>query len=128
MTDQVQQPIITRSYTESPASWNTKYINAHGFECQLTLRSDSGADLLKKADAAIQYLVNSGCAPLVVKPYQNGNGHAPEPKATEPPKLADGTVDPTWCPIHSIAMKRHEKDGRVWYSHKVGEEYCRGKK
>ena len=36
-------------------------------------------------------------------------------------------VDPSWCPLHNCKMKRHEKNGGVWYSHKVGKTWCKGK-
>jgi hypothetical protein len=36
-------------FPEAPASWNTKYITPEGFECQITLRGDSGTELLEKA-------------------------------------------------------------------------------
>lgn len=35
--------------------------------------------------------------------------------------------DQGWCPIHNVEMKRWEKDGRVWFSHKVGDQWCTGK-
>ena len=34
---------------------------------------------------------------------------------------------PDFCSIHQCAMKRHEKDGQVWYSHRIGANWCRGK-
>lgn len=114
MTDQSNIP----TFQEAPASWNVRYID-QGFDCQLTLRDTTGASLLVKAQAAIKALLAAGCVPT--KPA-NGNGKPPEP-----PKMADGTIDPTWCAVHGVAMKRHEKDNQVWYSHKIGDNYCRGK-
>ena len=35
--------------TEAPASWNTKYTSPEGFICQITLRADSGKELLENA-------------------------------------------------------------------------------
>ena len=29
-------------FNEAPVSWNTRYINPEGFECQFTLRGESG--------------------------------------------------------------------------------------
>jgi hypothetical protein len=108
-------------FTESPASWNTRYIDPSGFECQLTLRAETGADLLKKAGAALKALVDAGCTPSTHY-HPAGNGSKP----AEAPKMPDGSPDPTWCVEHGVAMRRHEKDGQVWYSHKVGEGDCRG--
>ena len=42
-------------FTESPASWNVRYITEDGFPCQLTLRAESGRDLLEKAGVALTY-------------------------------------------------------------------------
>ena len=30
-----------------------------------------------------------------------------------------------WCDIHNCEMKRGDKNGQVWYSHKVGDKYCK---
>lgn len=122
MTDNTHPQPQPYTFEEAPASWNTRYLDPSGFECQLTLRAATGSDLLKKAAGAMKALVDAGCTPAATKPT-NGNG-----KPQEAPRMPDGTPDPTWCPIHAVAMKRHEKDGQVWYSHKDGELYCRGKK
>jgi len=37
-----------------------------------------------------------------------------------------GSPDPSWCPIHKVKMKRREKNGGVWYSHKAKDGWCRG--
>ena len=28
------------------------------------------------------------------------------------------------CPLHSVPFIKHEKDGKTWYSHKNGNEWC----
>jgi hypothetical protein len=113
MTDQTNNQ-STVNFQEAPASWNTRYIDPSGFECQLTLRSASGADLLKKAGAALSALVDAGCTPTVNN-QPNGRPH-------EQPAM-------TVCEFHNAEMKRHEKDGQVWYSHKLADgSYCKGKK
>src|SRR4030042_1788365 len=61
----------TNDFPEAPASWNTRYIDPNGFECQITLRGESGSELLEKATIAINYLLESGCTPSVF--YRNGN-------------------------------------------------------
>jgi len=48
-------------------------------------------------------------------------------QAGETSKPKPGTKE-HWCSKHGIAWARHEKDGKVWYSHKtkVTEEYPKG--
>lgn len=118
-----EYPKTETLFTEAPVSWNTRYIDANGFECQLTLRGDSGKEVLEKAEAAITFLLNTDCQP---------NSH-------HKPSLQDNAVDSeagshngnghdrSWCPIHEVEMKRWEKNGRTWYSHKVGDAWCSGK-
>jgi hypothetical protein len=114
-------------FPEAPASWNTRYVDPNGFECQITLRGDSGSELLEKAISAITYLLTNGCTPYTY--YRNGSRQV-ESKVEESKKeevKTDGKDNPAWCPIHQCEMKRWDKDGRVWYSHKADGEWCRGK-
>ena len=125
---------MAERFAEAPASWNTKYLRPDGFFCQLTLRGTDGADLLPKTDKAIEWLIAHNCKPMngfKVGGQSAGNGNRNNSKSNgqskAAPKLENGQTDPAWCPIHGCAMKRREKDGQVWYSHKVGDEWCRGK-
>jgi hypothetical protein len=97
-------------FTEAPASWNTRYVTPEGYVCQITLRGDSGKDLLEKAGIALGFLLEHGYLPDQ-KPSHNSNGELRQ------------------CPIHQCDMKRYEKDGRTWYSHKLEDgSWCRGRK
>ena len=114
-------------FPEAPASWNTKYVDPNGFECQITLRGETGSDLLEKAANAINYLLKNGCTPYVF--YRNGS-QKPATKTEESKQediKPDGKDNPAWCPIHECEMKRWDKNGRVWYSHKADGEWCSGK-
>ena len=114
-------------FPEAPASWNTKYVDPNGFECQITLRGETGSDLLEKAANAINYLLKNGCTPYVY--YRNGS-QKPATKTEESKQediKSDGKDNPAWCPIHQCEMKRWDKNGRVWYSHKADGEWCSGK-
>ena len=103
--DQIVKPDVL--FTEAPASWNTRYVTPEGFVCQITLRADSGKDLLERANVALSFLLDHGYSPT----DNNHNGK-----------------DSKWCPIHQCEMKRREKDGKYWYSHKLDEGgWCRGK-
>ena len=117
---------MAERFAEAPASWNTKYLRSDGFVCQLTLRGTDGGDLLPKTDKAIEWLIAHDCKPMngfKVSGQSNGPANSNKPA----PKLENGQADPAWCPIHGCAMKRREKDGQVWYSHKAGDAWCRGK-
>ena len=111
---------------EAPASWNTRYISPEGFECQLTLRAENGSELLEKVNSAITYLLNNDCIPYT---YNRGGYRGPaNNKPTNGNKSGqEQSDDPSRCPIHNCEMKRWEKDGRVWYSHKVDDDWCKGK-
>jgi len=105
-----------RTWTEAPASVNIKF-SLDGYDTMLTLRGDSGADVLPKLQAAIGWLAEQGAETTA---SSNGNG-------------ASGETEAKVCPIHHVAMRRREKNGDVWWSHKAinpdtGAEYwCRGK-
>ena len=98
------------AFPEAPASWNARYLSPEGFACQLTLRGETGRDLLEKAGIALAYLLEHGYRPDQ-KPNHNGNGESRQ------------------CPIHKCEMRRFEKEGRSWYSHKTEDgSWCRGRK
>lgn len=103
-------------FTESPASWNVRYITEEGFPCMLTLRAESGRDLLEKAGSALTYLKEHNYLPDTGY-RKNGNGG----------NTGSGIGDAKICPIHNSEMKRREKDGNVFYSHKTENGWCYGK-
>jgi len=113
--------------TESPVSWKTLYVSPEGFNCQLTLRGESGQEVLEKARVAITTLLANGCKP-------NGNHHNSNNNSNgstiQNNNGSGGAREREYCLIHDCAMKRWEKNGRVWYSHKVAgteNEWCNGK-
>jgi hypothetical protein len=116
----------TTIYTESPASWNTRYITHDGFSCQLTLRAESGKELLEKATSAMEYLREQGCIP--VYGYSKGNSDYQERESKSEQQSDKSTNgNSSWCPIHEINMKLWQKNGKAWYSHKTDEGWCCGK-
>jgi len=132
------------NYLEAPASWNTKYLSPEGFVCQITLRAETGRELLEKAHAAMLHLLEAGCAPcesIAIRPKLNGNGNGaqPNPEPAHETKSnpvgeepiaspANNAAEGHFCPVHGVEMKRWEKAGRVWFSHKNGDgSWCSGK-
>jgi len=105
----------TFTFTEAPASCNVKF-NWRGFDTMLTLRDTSGKALLDKMGAVLDTLEKLGAEPTGYR----SNGQSREKQ--------NGENDPGFCQVHQCAMKRWEKDGRVWYSHKSPDgSWCKGK-
>ena len=121
--------------TEAPASWNTKYTSTEGFICQITLRADSGKELLEKAQAAMTHLLQAGCLPcdnIPFRPRSNGGQKAqtnntPANGNGSTPAESNSNGNSHVCPVHGVEMKRWEKDSKVWFSHKVDGGWCTGK-
>lgn len=58
---------------EAKASWNTFYIDASGFKCQLTLRDEDENDLAERVASVTARILESGGKP-VVRNGRNGTG------------------------------------------------------
>ncbi|MBV6452075.1 MAG: hypothetical protein MHPDNHAH_02826 [Anaerolineales bacterium] len=101
-------------FTEAPASWNTRYVTPEGFACQITIRGESGRDLLEKAGVALSFLLEHGYKPEDThRPIRNN---------------ATASKSGKWCELHECELKRFEKDGKIWFSHKASDgSWCRGK-
>ena len=76
--------------------YNLKWTTAKDFAASLSIQSDELEDLLERAKGAMDKLVST-----------------------------DGQSELHRCPEHSIPHHRYEKEGRVWYAHRVGNEWCR---
>ena len=116
--------------TEAPASWNTKYVTPDGFVCQLTLRGENGRDLLEKANAALTWLKENGFLPCEnngFRPRNNGSKSENNAQANNNGHSDNGNGNAHICPIHGVEMKKWEKDGKVWFSHKVEDGWSTGK-
>ncbi len=107
--------------SEAPASWNTRYITPDGFICQLTLRGDTGKDLLEKANAALNWLKDNQFLPCENNGFHNKQNlpNTPNGKVNNNNNNHDNQSSSNWCPIHQCEMKRWEKDGRIWFSHRA---------
>jgi hypothetical protein len=115
----------TTQFTESPASWNTRYITPDGFTCQLTLRAETGKELLERATSALTYLREQGMIPFYG--YSKGNELQNSESNLEKSSNHQANDNPARCPIHEVEMKKWSKNGKVWYSHKTEEGWCSGK-
>ena len=99
----------TRTWTEAPCSLTIK-VNFHGYDTLLTLRGESGADVLPKLTGAIDWLKANGGQPT---PGRNGNGHS-DPNAPV-------------CPTHHTPMKRSKHSGGWYCPQKIAEDGGDGK-
>jgi len=109
--------------TQAGAEFNVFFKNPLGFKCHLKLHGLSGRDVLETAAGALAYLAANNFVPE----------HSTAVTPTEPTREnlpADGTASASYCTIHQCEMKRREKDGQVWYSHKIEgtDDWCRGPK
>ena len=97
------------------AVWSVRYRDPSGFDCQLSLESASGVEVLHRAQAALAKLSESGCKPI------------PKPQissATESETKSESVM----CPIHNVPMCQYQKNGRSWYAHRLEDgNWCRGK-
>lgn len=110
-------PAPIHSHNEAPASWNVRY-RVNGFDCTLTLRGETGKDLLDKAAAALKWLEENGA---------EAAGFTPK-SAPAKPQESQEEHDNGHCAKHQVQMIRFTKDNRVWYSHRLEDEsWCKGK-
>ena len=118
-TNQMQELL----FNEAPASLNTRYISPEGFECQLTLRAETGQELLERVNGAISYLLNSGCQPYSYRGSYSNNSQTKKSDGNGPQQNSN----PAFCPIHQTEMKKWERDGRLWFSHQTADgSWCKG--
>jgi hypothetical protein len=93
-------------FTEAPASVNLRF-NYRGYNgIQLTLRGNTGLEVLGKLDGALNKLEGLGATPATGTPPRNadsGNGSAP------------------MCPTHGTPMKPSKRGGGWYCTQKVAE-------
>ena len=100
---------IANTGAEAPASMTLRF-DLRGYDILFTVRDESGRDLLGKIGAVLGELDSMGAKPLGGR----GNGHA-------------NGGERKVCAVHNAEMRRHEKDGQAWYSHKTADgQWCRG--
>jgi hypothetical protein len=99
---------------EAPVSITLKAA-LHGHEVMVTLRGVDFASVKVQVEQASQWL----------------HAQSPAQPPTQPP--AQGRTQPAhedspYCHAHKAVLKRYERNGHVWYSHKLANgQCCRGK-
>ena len=96
----------------------TVNFSLNGYTASLALEDDAGAVLLDKAGAVLEKLAALGAEPA------QAMARAAAPAEAQPVEKI--------CPVHGAKMRKREKNGEVWYSHKAyspdgSEFWCRGK-
>ena len=112
-------------YSEATATWSVRYLKS-GFECILSLQSESGTDVLEKAKKAIEYLTETNCVPLHRGSHTTDNKDNGKNSGKTVLVKPDGK-NPT-CPIHNIEMQKWVKNEKMWYSHRWNSGFCNGEK
>lgn len=136
-----EEPAPEPTPPEMPYSANFMAKAVSGFEVQFTVRRFTQDNLLDELDALTVRLEGrgyvaigrsfrseqKGAVPASVRQAEAAN--TPEPRRADPGEanwMGDGEEDHI-CPIHKVAMRRFEREGQVWYSHKMGSDWCKGK-
>lgn len=78
--------------------YNLKWTAAKSFAASLSIQSDELEDLPERARGVMDKLVST-------------NGQSEQHR----------------CQEHGIPYQPYEKEGRVWYAHNAGNEWCREK-
>ena len=106
-----------------PHSMTFKTVDQDGFEWLICIRSSATMEDVDNMFAMAKHAKDKAMkakmhpVPTAAKaPTSNGtSGNAHTGQATG------------WCTIHNVQMKQNTKDGHTWFSHKDGENWCRGK-
>jgi len=123
------------THNEAPYQVSFLGLTSGGWDCIFVIRSMTEDGLTTSMGSLIARLEGYGVQPISSGKHINSNGnqpqHSAQPEQPEPPpNFADAPqVDPGYCPIHQVSMRKWEKDGRSWYSHKIEgtDNWCKGK-
>jgi hypothetical protein len=86
----------------------------HGHDVLVTLRGVDFASVKAQVEQASQWLRVQAPAQLPTRPPSQG----------ETQRAHD---DSPYCRAHKAVLKRYERNGQVWYSHKTADgRWCRG--
>lgn len=122
------QTTQTPTYTEAPASFCVKLQSPSGFDCMLTLRGVSGAELLPRAEAALAWATDHGYTPTTNG--HNCGGGTGTPKADAPADVLTDDAGKRYrvCEAHQARMYEKAGKGGTWYSHQLADgTWCKGK-
>lgn len=147
--NQTPSETVDIGMSEAPYSVNFLARNPNGFEMQFTLRATGENDLFEHIESVTARLLQGGFEPIgrsFGRSESRPAARVSETPKVEPPvasaplfedawtggEIEEAPQDSaSWCSIHNVEMRRYERDGEVWYSHKAqgerGEYWCKGK-
>lgn len=100
-------------------TWSVKVISPDGYEEMFVIRSDDRDELIGEIDRLDEFLQENN--------YRGLQLSAVEMPAGAPGANHDRPTDPAWCHLHNVMMRTYARGNDVWYSHKIGNTFCRGK-
>lgn len=113
---------INNANMQVGAELNLFFKTQDGFKGHLQLHAPTGKEVLEQSAGALAHFAAHGFVPE----HSTAVAASTEPTRQDLPQ--DGTASASYCTIHNCEMKRREKDGQVWYSHKIAgtDDWCRG--
>ena len=93
-----------------------------GHPAMLTIRGQSAGEFAANVAAVRGMLDAAPVAPPAPVPQTYGAHQAEKALGPVPAERPEG-----WCAVHNVQMKRQSNDRGSWFSHKVGDTWCRGK-
>jgi hypothetical protein len=103
----------TTPLPEAPVSITLK-ATLHGHEVMVTLRGVDFASVKAQVEQASEWLKVQAPAQPPTRPPSQG-------------KTQPAHDDSPYCRAHNAVLKRYERNGQVWYSHKTADgRWCRG--
>lgn len=126
--DQDERPLARPPDGEAGfVTWYT-LVDKEGIEQNFTFRGRRASDARETYAESLRIkklLLENGWTPKW-SPGKTPKAELVDANAPEGDTQGDPN-DPAWCTIHREWMKRREKDGDYWYSHRVGDQWCNGK-
>ena len=116
--------VIDNNNMQVGAELNLFFKTAAGFKGHLQLHAPTGKEVLEQSAGALAHFAAYNFVPE----YSTAVAASAPAEVAREDLPQDGTASASFCTIHNVEMKRREKDGQVWYSHKIAgtEDWCRG--
>jgi hypothetical protein len=106
---------VVRYSAETQGSWRSIEVGAEAV-------LNASDETLESAQTELYHRLSQQLKAL----WANGNGKAnstqPAPRSDAPPAQAPAPPpDRRWCQTHRVEFKRFGKNGKTWYSHRLGD-------